>query len=203
MTDTDMIVEVDATDRPEFSDRGDQPVSSTETNDKNSSPRFRTRTRRANRPADQMTDEELLAEAGVEPVFSTSEAAEFFDRSNQWLYWGLREKVFTDAAGNAIDPDRTGNPVRGRRRFTVPILMEIMQSSYRRGNLDADQMVTIMRRIKFAEQGIEWREREGWHHTHLGRNRWRWLKPDLTVWNDDAQEWNLKPGVKLRNHRED
>ena len=81
--------------------------------------------------------------------------------------------------------------------------MEIMQSSYRRGNLDADQMVTIMRRIKFAEQGIEWREREGWHHTHLGRNRWRWLKPDLTVWNDDAQEWNLKPGVKLRNHRED
>ena len=101
--------------------------------------------------------------------------------------------------GRPSTPDRIGHPVRGRRRFTIPILKEIMKSSYRRGNIDGEQLTTIMRRIKFAEQGVEWREREGWHYTHLGRNRFRWLKPDLTAWNAKAGEWNLAPGVKLRN----
>jgi len=201
----DTIVEVvdHTADRPEFSDRGDQPVHA-----KKPKPNP-TRKPRRKRPvpappgeaktADQMSDEELLREAGVEPVFSTSEAAEFFDRSNQWLYWGLREGVFTGDDGSAIDPERIGHPVRGRRRFTIPILKEIMRSSYRRGNLDGEQLAIIMRRIKLTEEGVEWREREGWHYTHLGRNRHRWVKPELTVWNPSAREWRLAPGVKLRN----
>lgn len=200
MNDSDTIVEVvdHATDRPAFSDRGDQCVHEQEIE---TPIKAKKKPRKRNpRAADEMSDEELLRDAGVEPIFSTSEAAEFFDRSNQWLYWGLREQVFTEADGTPIDPDRIGHPVRGRRRFTIPLLREIMKSSYRRGNLDGEQLTTIMRRIKFAEQGIEWREREGWHYTHLGRNRYRWLKPEMTVWNSKAGEWNLHPDVKLRSH---
>ena len=146
---------------------------------------------------EQMSDEQLLAEAGVEPIFSTSEAAEFFDRSNQWLYWGLREHVFTHEDGSPIDPDRIGDPVKGRRRFTVPILKEIMKSSYRRGNVDQDQLKSIMRRIKFAEKGIEWREQEGWKYVNLGRNRYRWVRPADAVKDPKTKEWKLRPGVKL------
>lgn len=187
MNDSDTIVEVvdHTADRPAFSDRGDQPVREK----KIRPPRPASKRRRKGPAADQMSDEELLAEAGVEPVFSTSEAAEFFDRSSQWLYWGLREKVFTTADGTPIDPDRIGHPVRGRRRFTTSILKEIMKSSYRRGNLDGEQLKVIMRRIKYAEQGVEWREREGWHHAHLGRNRYRWTPPELTSWDSKRGEW--------------
>lgn len=206
MTDSDTIVEVvdHKADRPAFSDRGDQPVHATKktAETETAEPKKGKPRKRNPRAADEMSDEELLRDAGVEPIFSTTEAAEFFDRSNQWLYWGLREGVFTEADGTPIDPDRIGHPVRGRRRFTIPILREIMKSSYRRGNLDSEDLTTIMRRIKFAEQGIEWREREGWHYTHLGRNRYRWLMPEMTVWNAKDREWNLAPGVKLRNHKD-
>jgi hypothetical protein len=203
----DTIVEVvdHTADRPAFSDRGDQPVHETSFDDQNHpakpprKPRKR-KTTGSKKSADSMTDEELLREAGIEPIFSTSEAAEFFDRSNQWLYWGLREGVFLDEDGTAITPDRVGESDHGRRRFTVSILRDIMKSSYRRGNLSDEQLAVVMRRIKLAEERIEWREREGWHYTHLGRNRHRWVKPDLTVWNSKVGEWNLAPGVKLRNH---
>lgn len=145
---------------------------------------------------EDMTDEELLTEAGVEPIYSTSEAAEFFDRSNQWLYWGLREQVFTHEDGTPIVPDRIGDAVHGRRRFTLPILREIMRSSYRRGNFDADQIKTIMRRIKFAERGVEWREVEGWRYVNMGRNRHRWLHPDDTVKDPKTKQWIPRPDFK-------
>lgn len=184
MADTDSLIGVveHPADRPETSSRGDSVVDTTIID------------------VEDMTDEELLSEAGVEPIFSTSEAAEFFDRSNQWLYWGLREKVFTYEDGTPIIPDRIGDAVHGRRRFTAPILKEIMRSSYRRGNLDADQIKTIMRRIKYAEQGVEWREREGWKYVHLSRNRWRWVRPGDAVKDPKSKEWVLRPGVKLDRH---
>lgn len=197
-----------AVDRPEFSDRGDQPVPTVEpapevdptdlTDLPSGKPEKPKRRRKKTGNPDKMTDEELLSEAGVDPIFSTSEAAEFFDRSSQWLYWGLREGVFTTASGEKIDPDRIGHPVRGRRRFTIPILKEIMKSSYRRGNLDGEQIKVIMRRIKYAEQGVEWREREGWRYAHLGRNRYRWHKADEVNWDASNKEWVLKPDVKPR-----
>lgn len=184
--DTDAIVEVvedHSADRPEAMPRGDSAV---DTNDTSAIDDF-----------ESMSDEELLAEAGVEPIFSTSEAAEFFDRSNQWLYWGLREKVFTYDDGTPIVPDRIGDAVHGRRRFTIPILKEIMKSSYRRGNVDYDQLKIIMRRIKLAERGAEWREMEGWHYVNLGRNKFRWLHPDDTYKDPKTKEWKPLPGLKI------
>lgn len=181
-----------AADRPAFSDRGDSvvepaapPVSHVH------------RRRSAAATVESMTDEELMAEAGVEPIFSTTEAAEFFDRSNQWLYWGLREGVFTDDDGNPLDPERIGDPSKGRRRFTVSVLKDIMRSSYRRGNIDPDHLKTIMRRIRYAELGVEWREREGWHYAHLGRSRYRWVRPEDAEWDAKAKEWKLRPDVKI------
>ena len=122
-----------------------------------------------------MTDEELMAATGVEPIFSTAEAAQFFDRSNQWLYWGLREKIFVDEAGNPIVPDWSGDMSRGRRRFTIPIIREIAKSSYRRGNFDLDHLKRVMIRARYAELGIEWREKEGWKPVVTGRTT-RWVR---------------------------
>lgn len=189
---------VDSTaDRPVFSDRGDSAV-------ERQTPKT-TRKRRPKNPAaarkpappprrsaaeiESMTDEELLAEAGVEPIFSTTEAAEFFDKSNQWLYWGLREGVFTDDAGRPLDPERIGSAKHGRRRFTIGVLENIMRSSYRRGNIDPDQLKVIMRRIKYAQNGVDWREKEGWRYVHLGRSRYRWVHPDLCEWDEASREW--------------
>ena len=181
-------------DRPEFSDRGDSVVDTPDP----------VPTRRGQIAAvESMTDEELMAEAGVEPIFSTTEAAEFFDRSNQWLYWGLREGVFTDDDGNPLDPERIGDPAKGRRRFTIPILKDIMRSSYRRGNIDPDHLKTILRRIKFAERGVEWREREGWHYAHLGRSRYKWARPEETEWDAKNKEWKVRPEFRARLSRHD
>lgn len=181
-----------AADRPAFSDRGDSVV------DAHTAPVTPAQRRRsAAATVESMTDEELMAEAGVEPIFSTTEAAEFFDRSNQWLYWGLREGVFTDDDGNPLDPERIGDPSKGRRRFTVSVLKDIMRSSYRRGNIDPDHLKTIMRRIRYAELGVEWREREGWHYAHLGRSRYRWVRPEDAEWDAKTKEWKVRPDVKI------
>lgn len=148
---------------------------------------------------EEMTDEDLLAEAGIEPIFSTTEAAEFFDRSNQWLYWGLREGIFTDASGKPIDPERVGNSENGRRRFTLPIIREILKSSYRRGNFEDDEVKKIVRRIKYAELGVEWREREGgWTYVQLGKKHARWVKSELAYQDADGV-WRLKPDQKLES----
>lgn len=194
--DTVEVVESNA-DRPAFSDRGDSVVEihSKKTTTQSDKP---SRARTAARTVAAMSDEELMSEAGVEPVFSTTEAAEFFDRSNQWLYWGLREAVFTDDDGNPLAPDRIGASSKGRRRFTIPIIKNILRSSYRRGNIDPDHLKTVMRRIRYAELGVEWREREGWHYTHLGRSRYRWMKPDETQWDSKNKEWQPRPKVKKK-----
>lgn len=188
--DTVEVVET-AADRPEFSDRGDSVVP-------DSSPTPETPRRSAVSSVKSLSDEELMVDAGVEPIFSTTEVAEFFDRSNQWLYWGLREGIFTDDDGNPLVPDRIGDRPRGRRRFTLPVIENIMRSSYRRGNIDPDHLKTIMRRIKYAQRGIEWREQEGWHYTHLERNRYRWLPPQDTVWDPKSKKWKETPEARAR-----
>lgn len=197
--DIDMVGVVDsATDRPAFSDRGDSVVERPDPIAKHPTAKHKTRkTPRSVAAIDQMSDAELMAEAGVEPIFSTTEAAEFFDRSNQWLYWGLREGVFADEDGAPLDPQRIGDPVRGRRRFTLPIIKDIMRSSYRRGNIDPEHLRVIYRRIKYAERGMEWREQEGWHYVHLGRSRYRWVHPDECEWDAKRKEWKVKPDVTL------
>lgn len=182
MTNPDNLVEVVdiPADRPESSDRADSGVVYISSAAK----------------AEAMTDEELLNEAGVEPVFSTSEAAEFFDRSNQWLYWGLREGIFVDADGEPIVPDWAGDVQRTRRRFTVPIIREIAKSSYRRGNFTLDHLKKVMLRARYAELGVEWREREGWKRVPQGRRGTRWVAPDKARKNPTTKEWERKPKRK-------
>lgn len=97
------------------------------------------------------TAQEMLA--GVERVYSTSEAAKFFGKSNQWLYWGMRNNIFTQPSGATIEPERIGKG--GRRRFTLPVIRDIALSCYRRGNLKEPELKDIMVRIARAEQGEE------------------------------------------------
>lgn len=88
---------------------------------------------------------------GVEKIYSTSKAAAFFGRSNQWMYWGLRNGIFTYKDGTPILPERIGKG--GRRRFTLPIIREIALSCYRRGNISEEELQEIMKKILLAEFG--------------------------------------------------
>lgn len=141
-----------------------------------------------------MTDAELLAEAGVEPTVSTSEAAEYFDRTTQWIYWGLKPDPKTGRYPFAwpdetpIVPDR----VAGQRRFSTSILRAILQSSFRRGNIAADELKNIIKRIRYTELGVEWREKEGWRYINLGRNRYRWVRPEDTYYSPKTKDFRLR-----------
>lgn len=101
-------------------------------------------------------DEESLLE-GVEKVFSTSKTAEFFGRSTQWMYWGLRpdprtkEHPFSYKDGTPILPERVG--AMGKRRFTLPIIKEIALCCYRRGSFSEEELQAIMEKILLAEFG--------------------------------------------------
>lgn len=105
--------------------------------------------------ANHFNDEMLMS--SVEKVYSTSRAAEFFGRSTQWIYWGLRadpdtgHPVFVYKDGTPILPERIGT--MGKRRFTLPIIREIALCCYRRGNLKEEELEAIMARILLAEFG--------------------------------------------------
>ena len=134
--------------------------------------------------ADTWADDEIRAAAesayaptallaGVPQVYSTSEAAEFYGRSNQWLYWGMRNKIFRYPGirqpdgvikthyddgteipfekRDIIEPERIGKG--GRRRFTLPIIRAIAISCYNRGNFKKDELLEILTRVKHAELG--------------------------------------------------
>ena len=105
--------------------------------------------------AQHFTEESLTD--SVEKVYSTSQVANFFGRSNQWVYWGLRPdpetgaQVFSYKDGSPILPERVG---RGsRRRFTLPIVREIALSCYRRGQIKEEELTAIMAKILLAEFG--------------------------------------------------
>lgn len=143
--------------------------------DDNPKRKYKTRIKREE-PVDTLdipdiSDEELLNTAGVEQVYSTNDVADFFDRSNQWIYWGLRATdpngvpitpVFSYDDGSPIAPSRIGDPDLGRRRFTLPIIKDILLSSYRRGNVTPDELKKVLRRIRIAQLGGNWKDREGW-----------------------------------------
>jgi hypothetical protein len=105
--------------------------------------------------ANRFDDEMLMA--GVEKVYSTSKAAEFFGRSTQWMYWGLRpdpktgETPFAYKDGTPILPERIGT--MGKRRFTLPLIKEIALCCYRRGSFTEDELEGIMEKILLAEFG--------------------------------------------------
>lgn len=144
------------------------------------------------------TDDQLIAESGIEPVLSTADVAEYFDRTTQWVYWGLKpdpqsgEIRFVWPDGTPIVPERIGHPIQGRRRFTTVILRAILESCYRRGNISSDELKTILRRIRYTEVGVEWRQREGWKYVDLGRNKHRWVRPENAVLDKKTKTWKRR-----------
>lgn len=98
----------------------------------------------------QHFDTESLLD-GVEKVYSTASAAKFFGRSNQWVYWCLRNDIFQYKDGTPIRPERIGKG--GRRRFTLPVIREMALSTYRRGNFTEQELREVMAKILLAEFG--------------------------------------------------
>lgn len=125
--------------------------------------------------ADEPKDDSFLL-AGIEKFYSTSEAAAFFPakrtvkdpvtgspvldaegkavkklttKSTQWLYWGMRNDIFTHADGTPIEPKRIGKG--RRRRFTLKDIRDIAVSCHRRGNLKEPELKEILRKIFVAE----------------------------------------------------
>lgn len=143
---------------------------------------------------DKASGHELMRMAGVTPIVSTSEAAEYFGRTTQWIYWGLSkdengEQVFVWPDGTPIEPERVGN----NRRFTMEILTAILQASYRRGNIEPEELKAIIKRIKYTELGVEWRDKEGgWEYVDLGRNRHRWVPKKDCYFDRRNKVWRLR-----------
>lgn len=160
--------------------------------------RRRKKPERSIKQVEDITDEQLLAEAGVVQFYSTSETAQFFDKTNQWIYWGLGRDtdgmpVFVYPDGKPILPERIGDPKTGRRRFTLAVIKAILLSSYRRGNVSEDDLKKILRRIRINELGGEWRQREGWH-----KIRGKWVHPNHC--EKVKGEWVRKKGSPDEDH---
>ncbi len=141
--------------------------------------------------------QQLIKKFGVEVVFSTSEVAEFFEKTSPWVYWGMSNGVFVDKEGEPIQPKRIGSPKSGRRKYNLQIVRDIMNSCYDRGNMTPSLATRVMRRIEIAAAGGEWREVEGWHYVLVGKRKMRWVHPDNCVLVDG--QWQLKPNAKLDN----
>ena len=99
--------------------------------------------------------ENVFAESGVdERYFSTEESSFFFERSTQWIYWLLREKIARNANGTPLVPMRVGGTA-GRRRFTLTNLTDIAESAYQRGNLREDEVHRALKRMLYVREGLE------------------------------------------------
>ncbi len=107
-------------------------------------------------------DGDPLSEAGIERTYTTKQAAEFFDKSVNWMYWGEGDPNRLDSNGNP-DPDppkfvrRDGTPVvpmragLGRknqyRQWTLEDLRHIAIACYDRKNITEEAMVAILKRV--------------------------------------------------------
>lgn len=131
------------------------------------------RKRKAKVPKD-ISDEQLLAESGIVRYYSTKDVAQFFDRSEAWVYWGLgrddETPPFLRPDGSPIAPERVG--ATHRRRYTLADIRDILLASNRRGNVTTEELTKVLRRIRIDEYSGDWREREGWT-----RHRGRWVPP--------------------------
>ena len=102
-------------------------------------------------PAIPAADEQPSDPTGVgEKFYSTSEVAKFFGKSVQWVYWGMRDEIFTYPDGSTIEPIRIGKT--GRRRFTLSVLRDMARSCYRRGTLSEEQLKAVLAELSRAER---------------------------------------------------
>ena len=54
-------------------------------------------------------------------------------------------------------PGCVGDPSLGRRRFTLGVIKDMLLSSYRRGNVTPEELTKMLRRIRIAEMGGNWK----------------------------------------------
>ena len=54
-------------------------------------------------------------------------------------------------------PGCVGDPSLGRRRFTLGVIKDMLLSSYRRGNVAPEELTKVLRRIRIAEMGGNWK----------------------------------------------
>ncbi|MEV0948595.1 hypothetical protein [Rhodococcus sp. NPDC049939] len=87
----------------------------------------------------------VLAAAGVTKTYSTKEAAGLFGKSDQWVYWVLRQDI-TDENGQPFDIKRVG---RGEhRRYTLDVIQKIGIALYSRGTLKKDGLTKLLTAIE-------------------------------------------------------
>jgi len=77
-----------------------------------------------------------------EKFYSTADAARFFGKSVQWVYWAMRTGVFIHPDGTPIEPIRVGR--NGRRRFTLSVLRDMARSCYRRGIVSEEELLDLL-----------------------------------------------------------
>lgn len=108
------------------------------------------------KPKRKQAPEALFAEFGMnQRYFSTEESAFFFERSPQWIYWLLRQKIARCSDGTPVSPLRMGSTAEGRRRFTLENLNDIAESAYQRGNLREEEMHRSLKRMMYAREGLD------------------------------------------------
>lgn len=95
--------------------------------------------------------------SGMERVYSTDLACQFFNRSPQWLYWAMNPRdengggLFYDEGGNLIEPEMVG--VKNIRRFSLEVIRQMGASWYRMGGIDLPGLEEIIRKTKLAAIG--------------------------------------------------
>ena len=101
--------------------------------------------------------------AGIPRVYTTEEAAEFFDKSPQWVYWGLkpREKggggLFyyppddEHPEPRPIEPEKRGK--RGILRYNLDLIKDMGVSLYQHRTIDEEGLQEIVRKIHLARIG--------------------------------------------------
>ena len=98
-----------------------------------------------------LPDEALIA--GIEKWYSAAEVAEFFGRSNQWIYDRFKKGKFTYKDGTPIIPVLTGGPKKPRMRFNLDIIKALADSCYRDGIVKRPELQLIMKRVAVSEFG--------------------------------------------------
>lgn len=115
----------------------------------------------------ESTSSRIKRETGSKTTFSTAEVARLMGRSEQWVYWGLRDGVFLNKKGEPLEPYRTS--ARGRRRFTFQDLRDIVGSCHSRGNFSLEEAEKLVTKIAAMERGEYEQEDQGesngdsWH----------------------------------------
>jgi len=137
--------------------------------------------------AAQSASGDILADSGV-PVryYSSPEAAAFFDKTVQWLYWGMRhpplggrlfiepvldedgsplmEEIEYDDGSVEVVPmvrdipvTRLNNDPLGKRRFDIPTIRKFAVSAYQQANIKEPKLRAVLERLVVAERGGNWK----------------------------------------------